>query len=174
MAFGVLEFVFPAVEHGVKIARLIIARVNRQTLLDDQAGLIDLVLLLQRMPAILRLVAERFREGPACLTVYMSGVIVCHMPSFEEHCLHSLVRFGRDWAPVHKWLDELAGRPPHGMRHRKFRHHLAGIEEVRQKWGSQAAEVAKDHIVADLKMDAWDKSQGIPRDPADYERRGLY
>src|SRR5438045_5365633 len=96
------------------------------------------------------------------------------MPSFEQHCEESVRLFGQPFEEVHRWLDEFAGRPPHGMKHRKFRHHLAGIEEVRQKWGSQAAEVAKDHIVADLKLDAWDESQGIPHDHTDYERRGLF
>ena len=75
---------------------------------------------------------------------------------------------------MHKWLDEFAGRPPHGMKHRKFRHNQLGIAEVRRRWGPEAAAAARDHVIADLKLDAWEECQGIPRDQADYERRGLY
>ena len=79
--------------------------------------------------------------------------------------------FGMPHKEVHLWLDEFAGSPPHGMKHRKFRHHLAGIEEVRRPWGPDAAAAAREHVIADLKLDAWDESQGIPRDQAGYERR---
>jgi hypothetical protein len=37
------------------------------------------------------------------------------------------------------------------MRHRKLRHHLAGIEQARKLWGDQAAEAARLYIIADLK-----------------------
>ena len=64
------------------------------------------------------------------------------MPSFDQHCEESVRLFGEPFEEVHKWLDEFAGLPPHGMRHRKFRHHLAGIDEVRKRWGERADEEA--------------------------------
>ena len=75
------------------------------------------------------------------------------MPSFEQHCEESIQLFGEPFEEVHRWLDEFAGKPPHGMRHRKFRHHEAGIEMVRRQWGDTAAAAARAHIIADLKMD---------------------
>ena len=42
---------------------------------------------------------------------------------------------GKPFEEVHRWLDEFAGKPPYGMRHRKLRHHLAGIEQARKLWG---------------------------------------
>jgi hypothetical protein len=47
------------------------------------------------------------------------------------------------------------GRPPHVMRHGKFRHHLAGIAEVRRHWGNEIAAAAEAHTIADLKMEDW-------------------
>ena len=96
------------------------------------------------------------------------------MPSFEQHCSDSLASFGKPFAEVHKWLDELAGRPPWGMRHRKFRHHLAGVEEVRKRWGDEAAAAARQHIIADLKMESWTEDQPFPRDEAHYVKMGLF
>jgi len=96
------------------------------------------------------------------------------MPSFEEHCIQSLGRFGRGWGQVHRWLDEFAGKPPHGMRHRKFRHHEAGIEVVRRRWGEKAAAAARAHIIADLKMDLWTEYMPLPRDGQDYVAMDLF
>ena len=96
------------------------------------------------------------------------------MPSFEQHCEESVRLFGEPFEEVHRWLDEFAGKPPHGMRHRKFRHHKAGIEEVRRRWGEKAAQAARAHIIADLKMDAWTEECGIPKDEADFKAMGLF
>ena len=65
------------------------------------------------------------------------------MAHFDQHCAEALSKFGKPYAEVHRWLDEFAGKPPYGMRHRKKRHHLAGIEEVRKLWGDEAAEAAR-------------------------------
>jgi len=92
------------------------------------------------------------------------------MQSFEEHCAESVRLFGRPFEQVHRWLDEFAGRPPFGMRHRKLRHHHAGIEEARRRWGDEAAAAARAHIVADLKMEGWTEDQPLPRDQDDYEQ----
>src|SRR5437016_757334 len=96
------------------------------------------------------------------------------MPSFEIHVAESIERFGSGYGDVHRWLDEFAGKPPYGMKHRKKRHHLAGIEEVRKRWGDQAAQAARQHIISDLKMEGWTESDGIPKDEADYVRMGLF
>jgi hypothetical protein len=96
------------------------------------------------------------------------------MPSFEQHCNETLAFLGKPYAEVHEWLDEFAGKPPYGMRHRKLRHHLAGIEDVRRQWGNEAAEAAKQHIVSDLKMEGWTEDQPFPRDQEHYVRMGLF
>ena len=77
------------------------------------------------------------------------------MPSFPQHCTETTVLLGEPFEEVHRWLDEFAGQPPHGMRHRKRRHHLAGIDQVRKLWGDQAAKAARLHIIADLKQEGW-------------------
>ncbi len=96
------------------------------------------------------------------------------MPSFEQHCAESVASLGKPYEEVHLWLDEFAGRPPYGMRHRKKRHHRAGIEEVRRRWGDEAAVAARQHIVADLKMEGWTEEQPFPKDEQDYVRMGLF
>ena len=96
------------------------------------------------------------------------------MPSFDQHCAETELIFGQPYPQVHLWLDEFAGKPPYGMRHRKKRHHLAGIEEVRKLWGHEAAEVARLHIIADLKMEGWSESAPFPRDETHYQRMGLF
>ena len=95
------------------------------------------------------------------------------MPSFEQHCAESVLAFGNPYSEVHRWLDEFAGRPPHGMRHRKSRHHSAGIEEVRKR-GEEAAAAARQHIIADLKMEGWTEDQRFPKDEQDYVQMGLF
>jgi hypothetical protein len=96
------------------------------------------------------------------------------MPTFDQHCAEATAAFGAPFEEVHRWLDELAGRPPWGMRHRRFRHHAAGIEEVRQRWGDSAALVARQQIVADLRLDGWTPEDPFPRNEPDYVRMGLF
>ena len=96
------------------------------------------------------------------------------MPSFEQHCAEAQQRFGKPYAEVHQWLDEFAGQPPYGMRHRKKRHHLAGIAEVRRLWGDEAAEAARQHIIADLKLAGWRETDPFPKDEQHYQRMGLF
>lgn len=92
----------------------------------------------------------------------------------EEHERESLAAFGQSWTEVHRWLDEFAGTAGFGMRHRKKRHHLRGIEEVRSKWGYAAAEAARQHIVADLKTEGWQETDHFPVNEADYVKMGLF
>jgi hypothetical protein len=96
------------------------------------------------------------------------------MPSFDEHLLESLQRFGRGFPEVHKFLDEFAGKPGIGMRHRCLRHHLEGIEEVRRRFGDSAAEAAKQHIISDLKMEGWTETDTFPRNEQHYIKLGLF
>ena len=94
--------------------------------------------------------------------------------TFEEHCCESVELFGRPFDEVHRWLDELAGTPKYGMRHRRVRHHLAGIEEVRRMWGNEAAQAARAHIASDLRCEGWTEEDHFPRDEADYVSMGLF
>lgn len=74
------------------------------------------------------------------------------MAHLYEHCYDCERWLGRDWEEVHKWFDELFAE--YGPAHRCHRHHIEGIEEVRQQWGDEAAIAAKIHIL----VDCW----GIP------------
>ena len=56
---------------------------------------------------------------------------------------------------IHKWLDNFAGKPGIGMKHRKFRHHESGIQQAFKLFGGKADMVAKQHIISDLKKEGW-------------------
>lgn len=71
------------------------------------------------------------------------------MTTFQQQFSEAAQTFSNSYAEVHPWLDEFAGKPPYGMRHCKKRRHLAGIEELRNLWGNEAAEAARQHIVTD-------------------------
>ena len=96
------------------------------------------------------------------------------MPSFDEHCAESIQLFGEPFGKVHKWLDEFAFQPPYGMRHRKKRHHQAGIEEVRKLWGDKAAAAARQHIISDLKMEGWTTGHPFPKTEQEYVALGFF
>ena len=82
--------------------------------------------------------------------------------------------FGGEFAEVHRWLDAFAGTEAYGMRHRRVRHHEAGIREAVRLFGTAAGPVARQHIVADLKEEGWKESDPFPRDENDYVRMGLF
>jgi hypothetical protein len=96
------------------------------------------------------------------------------MPRFEEHCAESLLLFGKPYEELHRWLDEFAGTPEYGFRHRRKRHHEAGIQEVMNLFGMEAREVARQHIISDLKQEGWTEQDHFPRDEADYVKMGLF
>ena len=73
---------------------------------------------------------------------------------FDDHCAESVRLFG--------------------ARHRRRRHHLAGIEDVRRRWGNRAAEAALRHVVLDLQGEGWRAPDRIPADEHDYVRMGLF
>lgn len=80
------------------------------------------------------------------------------MAYLHEHCADCQKLLGREWKEVHQWLDALVKE--YGQDHRRHRHHVEGIEEIRKMWGDEAATAAKIHIL----VDCW----GIPS-KADYE-----
>jgi hypothetical protein len=96
------------------------------------------------------------------------------MPPFEEHCRQSREQFGVDHAEVHLWLDEFAGTPEYGFRHRRKRHHETGIRQVTELFGEDAAQVARQHIIADLMDEGWTERDHFPLDEADYVKMGLF
>jgi hypothetical protein len=92
----------------------------------------------------------------------------------EDHCTQSILLFGEAFREVQLWMDEYASTPL-GARHRRKRHHLVGIEEVRRRWGDRAAEAARQHIISDLGDEGWVEGRDrIPADEADYFRMGLF
>lgn len=96
------------------------------------------------------------------------------MATFETHCAESARLFGDPLPEVHRWLDEFAGAPGIGMRHRRKRHHLAGIEEAVRLFGEPARAVARRHIVTDLEEEGWTERGRFPADERDYVRMGLF
>lgn len=82
--------------------------------------------------------------------------------------------FGKPFGEVHRWLDEFAGTPEYGFRHRKKRHHEAGIQEVITLFGPEARTVARQHIISDLKKEGWTEDDHFPLDEADYVKIGLF
>lgn len=94
--------------------------------------------------------------------------------TFEEHCQESERLFGNRYEEVHKWLDEFAGKEAIGMRHRKKRHHELGIRKAIELYGEKAGEVARQHIVSDLKQEGWAENDPFPRDEAHYIEIGFF
>lgn len=93
---------------------------------------------------------------------------------FEEHCKQCTEILGEPFPEVHKWLDYYFMKFPYSDRHRRKRHHKAGIADVEKKWGHEAAKAAYLHVISDLKMDNWKIEDGIPENEADYVNRGLW
>jgi hypothetical protein len=94
--------------------------------------------------------------------------------TFEEHCIESEKLFGKTFSEIHQWLDEFAGKPPHGMRHRKFRHHEVGILEIQQLFGVEAAKAARQHIISDLKEEGWTENDPFPTSELHYIQIGFF
>ena len=93
---------------------------------------------------------------------------------FEEHCLECIAEFGNPYQEVHKWLDEFAGFKKYKMKHRQIRHHLEGIEKVKELFGERAGEAAKMHIISDLKEEGWTEDDPFPKNEVEYMKMGLY
>ena len=85
-----------------------------------------------------------------------------------------MAHFEQHGAEVHRWRDKFASKRPYGMRHRKKRHHMVGIEEVRRMWGDEAAEAARQHILTDQKMEGWRDSDPLPMNEVHYQKIGMF
>ena len=96
------------------------------------------------------------------------------MSTFEKHCQESIRLFGEPYQEVHQWLDAFMGTETYRMRHRKLRHHLQGIEMVEKLFGKKAREVARQHIISDLKEEGWTETDPFPKDQEDYVKMGLF
>lgn len=96
------------------------------------------------------------------------------MSCLEDHCGESVSLFGKSYAEVHLWLDEFAGSEKYGFRHRKVRHHEAGIAEVSRLFGQEAGKAARQHIISDLKTEGWTPDDPFPKDEDDYVKIGFF
>jgi hypothetical protein len=96
------------------------------------------------------------------------------MSTFEKHCQEAECQFGRPFEEVHRWLDEFRGTLKYGMRHRRVRHHEAGVQQAKALFGEAAAKVARKHIIADLKEEGWTETDPFPRDEQHYVAMGLF
>ncbi len=67
----------------------------------------------------------------------------------REHCEECFNEMGDEWEKVHLWLDATARDYFPWMGHRQIRHHKEGVEEIRRKWGDEAAKAAEMHIISD-------------------------
>ena len=96
------------------------------------------------------------------------------MSTFIAHCQESIEKFGAPYEEVHLWLDEFHGTERYRMRHRRVRHHEAGIQEAISRFGEAAGPVARQHIISDLKEEGWTEQDPFPRDEAHYVNMGLF
>jgi hypothetical protein len=96
------------------------------------------------------------------------------MSTFEKHCEESIRLFGQPFEEVHRWLDKFQGTPKYGMRHRRVRHHEAGIQEAIRIFGEKAGLVARQHIISDLKEEGWTENDLFPKDERDYIKIGFF
>jgi hypothetical protein len=96
------------------------------------------------------------------------------MSKFEDHCRESFALFGKNYEKIHLWLDEFQGTEKYRMRHRRVRHHEAGIREAIGLFGEEVGPVARQHIISDLKEEGWTEKDHFPKDEEDYVRMGLF
>lgn len=54
------------------------------------------------------------------------------MIRLEDHRRESSGVFGETFVEIHRWLDAFVGATEIGLRHRRKRHHVAGVEDVRR------------------------------------------
>jgi hypothetical protein len=93
------------------------------------------------------------------------------MAHFEKHNETTIRLLGKDFAPVHAFLDQFY--PVYGMSHRQLFHHQAGIELIVKKFGEEAGTAAEIHIIEDLfplaEIEKWGELRDmIPKSWADY------
>ena len=69
------------------------------------------------------------------------------MPSLKVHCENSFNRTGKDFRELHEWMDEPGEIL--GIDHRRVRHDLSYIEEVRKKFDIEGVKEFLMHISED-------------------------
>jgi len=69
------------------------------------------------------------------------------MPNFKTHCRSSKERTGKDFADIHKWMDE--GQAYLDKDHRFERHSTSYIKFVMEKWGKEGVIEFLNHIIED-------------------------
>lgn len=75
------------------------------------------------------------------------------MPEHEEHCLHSLKRYGVRGDDIHSWMDEPSSIA--GGSHRDFRHELSSLPAAIQIFGSKyGADMVENIFLDHLKADS--------------------
>ena len=94
--------------------------------------------------------------------------------TLEQHCEESTRLFGKPFAELHRWLDEFAGTEKYGMRHRRVRHHEAGIRQAVTLFGPNSEAPARQHVVSDLKEEGWTENDRFPRNEQEYVAMGLF
>lgn len=82
--------------------------------------------------------------------------------------------FGGPFSEVHRWLDGFAGSAEYGYKHRRKRHHAKGIQQAIELFGEKAGEVARQHIITDLKEEGWTEKDRFPRNEDDYMKMRLF
>jgi hypothetical protein len=92
----------------------------------------------------------------------------------RDHCIESEQLFGKRYEEIHQWLDEFAGSEKYGMKHRRVRHHEAGICKAVELFGPDVEQAARQHIISDLKEEGWHENDPFPNDEKDYVRMGFY
>jgi hypothetical protein len=78
------------------------------------------------------------------------------MPNHEEHCQHSLERYGERADEIHSWIDEPSRN--WGQGHRQFRHDTEAVKLAGKifgkKYGRELAQnIVLDHIMLDHEED---------------------
>lgn len=92
----------------------------------------------------------------------------------QEHEAECIELFGKPYTEVHQFLDQFAGRPECGMRHRCKLHHNAGIAMVRSLYGDEAADAARLHIESDLQQEGWHCTDPFPENEQHYKELGFF
>jgi hypothetical protein len=98
----------------------------------------------------------------------------------QDHAEATKEILGEPFLEVHQFMDRYAPqRKPNGdfyfdKYHRKYQHHLEGVELVRETFGDIGALVAKLHIWQDTHTAfGLDHNFRIAKDRADFVREGL-
>ena len=103
------------------------------------------------------------------------------MPNFEEHCQHSLKRYGYRGEKIHRFLDKPSRR--YGCSHREFRHDSETVKLCGKMFGEfygsriMAENIALDHIMLDHEEEIKNRNEEkeqIDRGFTEEERRQFH